>query len=154
MHRRKQAGFWHKCVGAQVVLIVASACSPNGAPSSGTTELRIGEHRLEVEIAAKPEAHAQGLMHRTSLDEGRGMLFVFPEPRPLCMWMKNTHVALTVAFIDATGGIVNMADMAPATETRHCSTKPVRYALEVSKGWFARRNIQPGAQLGLEGLIP
>jgi uncharacterized membrane protein (UPF0127 family) len=71
------------------------------------------------------------------------------------MWMKNTVLPLSVAFVDARGTIINIADMQPHTEDSHCSTRPARYALEMSQGWFAERGIRAGMRLrGLEKLNP
>ena len=64
-----------------------------------------------------------------------------------CFWMKNTLLPLTAAFVADDGSIVNLADMQPQTEDSHCSTKPVRYVLEMNQGWFAKRGIQAGAKL-------
>jgi hypothetical protein len=81
------------------------------------------------------------------------MVFVFEESAIHCMWMKNTLVPLSVAFIDQDGAIINIADMQPRSEQSHCAAKPARYALEMNKGWFAQRGIRPGAKLrGLEKL--
>ena len=62
--------------------------------------------------------------------------------------MKNTLLPLTAAFIADDGTIVNLADMQPQSLDSHCSTKPVRYVLEMHKGWFAQRGIKAGTKLG------
>jgi uncharacterized membrane protein (UPF0127 family) len=87
-------------------------------------------------------------MYRKSLAQNAGMLFIFDEQAPHCMWMKNTLVPLSVAFIDDNGAIVNIADMEPHSEASHCATRPVRYALEMNRGWFAGRGVKPGSRLG------
>lgn len=112
--------------------------------------LRIAGHSIEVEVAHTSQARMQGLMYRTSLPENHGMLFVFPELSRHSMWMVNTFVPLSVAFIDRRGVILNIADMAPQTEDVHTSKGDARYALEMTGGWFARRGIKPGAKV--EGL--
>jgi hypothetical protein len=67
------------------------------------------------------------------------------------MWMKNTYVPLSVAFLDAQGVILNIADMAPHTTNAHGAAKPAKYALEMNQGWFRKREIGPGARLeGIE----
>ena len=75
------------------------------------------------------------------------MLFVFAQPRQQCFWMKNTLLPLTAAFVADDGTIVNLADMKPQSTDSHCSTKPVRYVLEMNQGWFAQRGIRAGAKL-------
>jgi uncharacterized membrane protein (UPF0127 family) len=64
------------------------------------------------------------------------------------MWMRNTLIPLSVAFIDDAGAIVNVADMAPRTETSHCAQRPVRFALEMERGWFAKRGLGAGSRIG------
>jgi uncharacterized protein len=114
-------------------------------------ELGAGMHRIRAEVADTFATRMQGLMHRQSLAPNAGMLFVFDEAAIHCMWMKNTLIPLSVAFIDAGGRVVNIADMEPHSEQSHCAARPVRYALEMERGWFARRGIKPGATLrGLE----
>lgn len=118
-------------------------------------ELKIGKHVLTAEVAASDPDRMQGLMHRRMLPENRGMLFVFPNVAQHGMWMMNTYVPLSVAFIDESGVIVNIEDMQPHTRDPHNAKKPVRYALEMNLGWFRKRGIGPGAKLeGLEKAPP
>jgi len=76
-----------------------------------------------------------------------GMLFVFEQPGQQCFWMKNTLIPLSVAFLADDGSVVNIEEMAPQTLDGHCSTKPVRFVLEMNQGWFAKRGIKPGSKL-------
>jgi len=116
-----------------------------------TLALNVGIHLIHAEIANTFPSRAQGLMFRKSLDANQGMLFVFPDIGPQCMWMRNTYVPLSVAFIDEAGVILNIADMKPQTEDSHCAAKPARYALEMNQGWFAAKSIKPGARIsGIE----
>jgi hypothetical protein len=118
-------------------------------------QLATGMHLIRAELADSMGARMEGLMHRKSMPQGSGMVFVFDETATHCMWMKNTLIALSVAFIDENGAIINIADMQPHSEQSHCATRPARYALEMNKGWFAQRGIKPGAKLrGLEKLSP
>jgi uncharacterized membrane protein (UPF0127 family) len=118
-------------------------------------QLSAGMHLIRAEVADTTPSRTQGLMHRKSMPQGAGMVFVFEDLAPHCMWMKNTLIPLSVAFIDAAGAIINIADMQPHSEQSHCATRPARYALEMNKGWFAERGIKPGAKLrGLEKLAP
>ena len=111
------------------------------------TELTVGMYRIEAEVAHTAEARQTGLMHRVAMPLQRGMVFVFAEDAVHCMWMRNTHLALSVAFIDAGGKILNIERMAPRTEDNHCAAAPARYALEMNAGWFEERGIAPGAVL-------
>ncbi|MGH8662526.1 MAG: DUF192 domain-containing protein [Burkholderiales bacterium] len=117
--------------------------------------LVINGHRLTVEVAATDETRTQGLMHRRMLPENRGMLFVFRETGPHAIWMMNTYIPLSVAFLDERGLIINIADMQPHTRDTHAAAKPAKYALEVNQGWFSKRRIAPGARIeGLERAPP
>ena len=118
-------------------------------------ELAAGMHLIRAELADTFATRMQGLMHREKLGQNAGMLFVFEEAGIHCMWMKNTLIPLSVAFLDDSGAIINIADMRPRTEETHCAAHPARYALEMTRGWFAERGIKPGARLrGIEKLLP
>jgi uncharacterized membrane protein (UPF0127 family) len=108
------------------------------------TSLSIGVHLIRAEVATSEDERARGLMFRQRLAPNEGMVFRFPEPRQVCMWMKNTLLPLSVAFIGGDGKIINIEDMKPQTLDPHCGKKPARYALEMSQGWFRERNIHPG----------
>ena len=114
------------------------------------TALTAGMHVVKAEIARTDAERAQGLMFREDLPRNAGMVFVFDAPARQCMWMKDTPLPLSVAFIDADGKIVNIIDMQPHTLDSHCSTKgvPVRYALEMHQGWFRQRHIKAGMRIG------
>jgi hypothetical protein len=114
-------------------------------------ELTAGFHRIEAEVAATDRNRQTGLMNREAMPQQRGMLFVFTQENTHCMWMRNTLLPLSVAFIDAEGAIINIENMQPHSEDNHCAKRPARYALEMNRGWFAQRGIVPGSKLrGLE----
>jgi uncharacterized protein len=118
-------------------------------------ELSAGMHRIRAEVAADYGSRMTGLMHRPSMPQGAGMLFIFEESAVQCMWMKNTLIPLSVAFIDEAGRIINIADMTPHSEQSHCASRPARYALEMNRGWFEARGIKPGIRLGgIPGVKP
>ncbi len=106
--------------------------------------LSIRGHAVRAELVITPAERARGLMHRTRLPADEGMLFVFGSPALQSMWMANTLVPLSVAFIDPQGIIINIADMEPLSDRLHSSAAPAAYALEVNRGWFAARGIGPG----------
>ena len=118
-------------------------------------DLSIDMRVIHAEVADSVAARMQGLMYRTSLAPNSGMLFVYEQPAMECMWMKNTLVPLSVAFMDDKGTIINIARMQPQTEDSHCTERPASYALEMEQGWFARNGIRPGAVLlGLDRVGP
>lgn len=110
--------------------------------------LNAGMHRIEAQVAQAPPERQIGLMYRQNMPQHEGMLFVFEQPAVQCFWMKNTLLPLTAAFITDDGRIVNLAHMKPQTTEPHCSAKPVRYVLEMNLGWFAKKGLQAGSQLG------
>ena len=114
------------------------------------TKLAAGMHRIDAQVAATPQERQIGLMWRKEMLQHEGMLFVFEQASQQCFWMKNTLLPLTAAFVDDDGTIVNLADMKPQTTDPHCSAKPVRYVLEMNKGWFAKKGIKAGFKLGGE----
>ena len=129
--------------GAWALLLLSSVAAAQDAP----LPLHIGTHTFQVEVAATPQQRERGLMGRTRLPAHGGMLFVFERPDRHCFWMRNTPLPLSIAFIGADGRIVNLADMQPHTETLHCPSADVRYALEVAQGGFRQRGIAAGAQV-------
>lgn len=110
-------------------------------------KLAAGMHQIDAQVAATPQQRSVGLMHRKDMPAHEGMLFVFEQAGVQCFWMKNTLLPLTAAFLDDEGQIVNLADMKPQSLDSHCSTKPVRYVLEMNQGWFAKKNLKAGARL-------
>jgi hypothetical protein len=120
--------------------LLATACGGAERP----IVLNLNGQAIQAETVATPETRARGLMFRPSLPENAGMLFVFPRAERQCMWMQDTLIPLSVAFLDAAGRILNVAEMAPGSRALHCSSAPSRYALEMNAGWFGRHGGQTG----------
>jgi uncharacterized membrane protein (UPF0127 family) len=137
------------CFGLLVWLGFSSSLA-QGTPQMGLdrTQLMAGMHRMDVQLAQTPQQRQIGLMWRKDMPQHEGMLFVFDQASPQCFWMRNTLIPLTAAFLEDDGTIVNLADMKPQNDDSHCSTKPVRFVLEMNQGWFAKRQIKPGFKLG------
>jgi uncharacterized membrane protein (UPF0127 family) len=118
-----------------------------------TFPLRVKSHEIRAEVASTEAQRLRGLMYRQILAHNTGMIFVYPRSGIMSMWMKNTPVPLSVAFIDEKGRILNIEDMAPYSEQAHSSSGAAAYALEMNRGWFARKGIKPGDRVrGLEKL--
>jgi uncharacterized membrane protein (UPF0127 family) len=126
--------------------IVACAWGQSSA-SPPAIALTIGSTTVQVEIADDPTERAQGLMNRKTLDADRGMLFVYPDERPRSFWMKDTSLPLSIAYLDAQGRIVRIADMTPFDTSPVPSGRPAMYALEMNQGWFTRHAVQVGASV-------
>jgi uncharacterized protein len=136
------------------VLLVWLLSAATAADTLPVQELRVGDQTVMVEVAATPAAMARGLMFREHLPDDHGMLFIWPGDQVVGMWMKNTLIPLSVAFIDREYRVRNIADMEPHSRHVHASDGPVRYALEVNRGWFERHGVHPGTRIdGLPGLL-
>jgi len=109
-----------------------------------TSRILVGGHPLKVELAIEEPQRLQGLMYRKSLGKEDGMLFIFDEPAYHSIWMKNTLIPLSVAFVDKDGVILNIADMEPQTLDSHTAAGPAVYAIETNLGWYAGKKIKPG----------
>ncbi|MFZ5555531.1 MAG: DUF192 domain-containing protein [Pseudomonadota bacterium] len=136
---------------AATVALIAALAAAWTAAAAETVTLTVRGASLQAEVADTPAERARGLMYRERLAADAGMLFVYETPEIQHMWMKNTLIPLSVAFIDADGRIVGISDMAPMSEVIHGSAAPAQFALEANRGWFARHGVRPGDRVqGLE----
>lgn len=118
-------------------------------------KLHINGHVIRAEIARTPAERAKGLMNRRTMGKNDGMLFVFEQAQTVSMWMKNTLLPLSVAFIDEQGRIINIAEMLPETFITHSSLAPAKYALEMNAGWFDKHGVLAGKAIeGIEAAQP
>ena len=118
-------------------------------------DLSAGLHRINAEVAADQSSRMQGLMHRREMPANQGMLFVFTHAERHCMWMRNTYLPLSVAFLDENGRILNIENMQPHSEINHCAAGPARFALEMNNGWFSSKGIKAGQRIsGIEKAPP
>lgn len=131
------------------LLLATNVAHSQDAPQTQLqrTRLSAGIHQIDAQVATTSEEHQIGLMYRQEMPQHEGMLFIFESPSRLCFWMKNTLIPLTAAFIADDGTIVNLEDMKPQSLDSHCAAKPVRYVLEMNKGWFAKKGLKAGNKL-------
>ncbi len=140
---------------AAVAVILAGGVAAEETDDLPVAELGAGMYRIEAEVANTFRSRQTGLMHRRVMPLQRGMVFVFPEDAVHCMWMMNTLLPLSVAFVDASGRILNIEDMQPQTRDSHCAAAPARFALEMNQGWFREHGIRAGDVLrGFDRLPP
>ncbi|MCW5660302.1 MAG: DUF192 domain-containing protein [Burkholderiaceae bacterium] len=145
------ASWVRRALLALIASIGAAGAWPQDQPQNlAATTLKVGMHSIRAQLAITPMQRQIGLMHRREMPSHEGMLFVFDEPSQQCFWMRNTLIPLTIAFLADDGTVVNLADMKPQSDDSHCSAKPVRYALEMNQGWFAKRGIKPGTRISGE----
>lgn len=130
------------------LLLMTLLASTQAQAQMPRIELSASFHRIDAEVAADQQNRMQGLMNRRSMATNQGMLFVFTHPDRHCMWMRNTLLPLSVAFLDEQGRILNIEDMKPQTENNHCASAPARFALEMNQGWFASKGIKVGQRIG------
>jgi len=128
-------------------LLCATVLAQTGPQKLPSIRLNAGIHNIQAEVAQSPDERSTGLMFRKEMGTNEGMLFAFEQPAQQCFWMKNTLLPLSIAFIADDGSIVNIDHMKPQTLESHCSTKPVRFVLEMNEGWFDKRGIKPGTKL-------
>lgn len=146
----KPRGCWQQVIRIAVLAGLALCLGQARAqqPELPSITLNAGIYLIRAEVADTPETREFGLMLRKAMAQGAGMLFLFDKSATHCMWMKNTLIPLSVAFIDERGKIVNIADMQPLSEASHCASRPARYALEMNQGWFKKRGFAAGTAIG------
>ena len=133
-------------------LLVFAAAPATANAKLPTTTIKVGSHALRVEVVATDAERQKGLMFREKLGRNDGMLFVFDEPAYHSMWMKNTLIPLSVAFVDAKGEILNILDLEPHSLETRMSAGPATYAIETNRGWFAAQGLKAGDRV--TGLPP
>lgn len=142
---------WPAVLGRVVLgmctLWVSAVSAQTAQTNLPRVQLSAGMHLITAQVASTPLQRETGLMYRSEMPVGEGMVFVFETPSALCFWMKNTQIPLTAAFVADDGTIINLEDMTPMTTDSHCAKKPVRFVLEMNQGWFAKRGIKPGQKI-------
>ena len=135
-------------------LLIASAVTSAKdvpLPRQPTIYLKAGSQSIQAEVVASDETRQRGLMFRESMGKNDGMLFVFTERAYHSMWMRNTPLPLSVAFMDDSGKILSIHDMQPFSDTNHMAAGPAKYALEMNLGWYVTNKVRVGDRIaGLE----
>lgn len=112
-----------------------------------------GGREIDVEIAENEHTRERGLMFRRSMEDTRGMIFLFDERIDHTFWMENTCIPLDMLFIDDDGLIVgieeNVPTMSRATRSVGCAS---RYVLEVNAGWTRKNGVKAGQHVELRGI--
>ena len=150
-----------KHFGAFILMVATFPVLPDENPQHPEFHrLKFNQQPLEisVEIVSTPVEREQGLMYRTSIGDDQGMLFVYPNPGFLKVWMKNTLLPLDVLFLDNEGKIVSLLqNLQPCTQTPcpiYGSEKPARYMLELKAAFIKNHNIKIAQSLALNLLAP
>ncbi|MFB6292065.1 MAG: DUF192 domain-containing protein [Candidatus Nanohaloarchaea archaeon] len=109
--------------------------------------------RLSLEVADSAEERQRGLMHRKSLPDDHGMLFVFPDEAERTFWMKDTLIPLDIIFISANLTVVDVDHAYPqpnATEeelTIYRSDTPAKFVIETRRGFAEENGITAGTKV-------
>ncbi|HRK30864.1 MAG TPA: DUF192 domain-containing protein [Tepidisphaeraceae bacterium] len=132
-----------------LLFAIIPGCKPPSVdePKLPTVEMRLGTRTFQLEIAANDADRATGLMNRDSMAVDRGMIFVFADEAPRSFWMKNTRIPLDIVYVNATGEVVDIKQMAPFDLRSKPSNKPAKYAIELNKGLAAASSLKIGDQL-------
>jgi uncharacterized protein len=133
-----------KITAGQLKQLLREVAKPSELPRQ---KVSVEGYEVDCEVADTDASRMRGLMHREELPQGTGMLFVFPWSSQQSFWMRDTPMPLDVAFADARGKILNIESGKPLSERKMLSQGPAMYVLEVSKGWFALRGLEPGSIL-------
>ena len=113
-------------------------------------KVTIQTEKLELFVADTDSSRARGLMGVDYLGENEGMIFFWPSASKKCMWMKNTSLPLSVAFIDQDRTIVQIDDLQPFSTDSVCSrSERIIAAIEMNKDWFEENDLKEGSQVNL-----
>lgn len=105
-------------------------------------------HKIDVWIADNDARRERGLMFVEQLDDDTGMLFIYPQPQSISMWMKNTHLSLDMLFVSADGRVHHVVENTkPMSLDTISSDGTVLAVIELKAGSAARLNIRSGAQV-------
>ena len=133
------------------VLLVLVTHAAAGEVSFEHARIALGDRVLEVEIADNEVAWQQGLQGRSSLEEGKGMLFIFPDSGPRVFWMRHTFVPLSLGSFDSQRKLIAVTKLDPARSLlqvqfpKVTTPEQTRYVLEVPQGWFEDNQVPLGA---------
>ena len=134
-------------LGLACLLAAPLAAEHGPQPPLPTQEIHVGGVTLEVEVADEPREREHGMMFRTELAEGRGMLFAYTAEAPRVFWMRDTPLPLDAGFIAADGRLLQVVALEPYSEVPVHSARPAQYVVEVPRGWFARHGLAPGVRV-------
>lgn len=148
------------------IVLFAAACAPSGAAGepnvvpSAETQPAVSEaglalidvtvvsgetrHTFTTEVAASQAEQAKGMMFRTEMGDGEGMLFPSYEAQARSFWMKNTPLPLDIIFIGPDRRITNIGDGVPYSTDSVFSEGPALAVFEIRGGLSEELGIEPG----------
>lgn len=138
-------------------LLLSGSMTLHAQNSARRAEITLPDKtRVSAEVAATEAERNRGLMHRTTLGQDHGMLFVFDTPDLHAFWMKDTLIPLDMLWLDRAGKIVSLSESVPPCKADPCPTYPptaaASYVLEMSAGYAKKHQLKVGDSLSLKGL--
>ena len=119
---------------------------PRSTLQIATPDARL--HKIDVWVADNDERRMRGLMFVDTMADDAGMLFIYPQPQPISMWMKNTHLSLDMLFVTANGRVHRVVENTKPMSTDSISSGGIVVAvIELKAGSAARMKIRAGAQV-------
>ncbi len=110
--------------------------------------------RLSLEVAETPEERSRGLMYRESLEDRRGMVFVYGEEERRSFWMKNTYIPLDMVFVGEDGRVNAVRHASPqpnasVSELRRY-TGDAKYVIETNRGFANETGVGEGTRVEID----
>ncbi len=147
-------------LAALTALVLFTACGNNDSKHAASPKtaddrfaIKVGERVVQMQLALLPAETQRGLMHRKSMGENEGMLFVFDRPQQMSFWMRNTLIPLDIGYLDPAGELKEIYPMYPHDENPVASRGRMQFALEMNQGWFRAAGVKPGAKLDLAAVV-
>ncbi len=143
-----------------MVVALVAACSHAAAPEARPPAepevvLRPAGRepvRVKVEVMRTEAETQRGLMFRERLEPGHGMVFLFPQPRKMVFWMRNTYIPLDMVFITAEKRVLGVVENVPPLNDDPRGVEGLsQYVLEVPAGFAARSRLAPGTPVQFVG---
>jgi uncharacterized membrane protein (UPF0127 family) len=131
----------------------ALPAAPAGGFDPAVTVTFEGAPPLRAEVARRADQRSRGLMQRSSLPQGTGMIFLFPERVTVGFWMKGTLVPLSIAYVDG-DRVVSTAEMLPCRHDpcrSYPAAAPYTAAVEAPAGFFPAHGVGPGTRVRVDG---
>lgn len=110
---------------------------------------------VRVETMVEQVDMAKGMMFRDSLPEGRGMLFIHPQPGNHPYWMYQVKIPLDLVWMDINGRVTEMVENAPPCQTaasqcpNYGGNAQSQVVLELPGGYARKHGVQVGSVIQL-----
>jgi len=115
--------------------------------------IKVGDHTVQMQIAATRDEMQKGLMFRKSMGQDEGMLFIYDKPQQMNFWMHDTEIPLNIGYFDANGELKETYEMyAHDEKTVSSHSQQLQFALEMNQGWYPQSGVKPGAKIDLKAV--